>query len=99
MSTDTELRGSSPVMTAKDVLLEVRNDVKDIGKNVDILVSQRLDERVKVLESGTVKQVENQGLAARVSALEQGQWKIAGISGAVGAVAGVVAAAVSRFSG
>lgn len=94
-----ELRGSSPVMTAKDVLLEVRSDVKDIGKNVDILVSQRLDERVKVLESGTVTQVEHRVLGTRVSSLEQGQWKIAGISGAVGAVAGVIAAAVSRFAG
>jgi hypothetical protein len=46
-----ELRGSAPVMSAKDVLLEVRDDVKLIGKNVDILVSQHLDERVRELEA------------------------------------------------
>lgn len=66
-----ELRGSAPVMTAKDLLLEVRSDVKAIGRNVDVLVSQNLNDRV--------------------TTLERGQWKIAGIAAALGAVAGVVA--------
>lgn len=66
-----ELQGSTHVITARTLLLEVRSDVKAIGKNVDILVSQNLNDRV--------------------STLERGQWKIAGIAAALGAAAGVVA--------
>lgn len=46
-----ELRGSTPVLSAKDVLLEVRTDVKKIGTNVDILVSQNLNNRVTAIET------------------------------------------------
>lgn len=38
-------------LTAKDLLVEVRRDVKDMAKNVDILVSQNLDSRLKAVES------------------------------------------------
>ncbi|MBA3875562.1 MAG: hypothetical protein C0498_01275 [Anaerolinea sp.] len=45
-----DLRGSAPILTAKDVLLEVRADVKAIGRHVDIIMSQKLDERLSAVE-------------------------------------------------
>lgn len=51
MSTDDDLRGSAPVMSTKDVLLEVRADVKALTKTVDVIASQDLDARVTRLES------------------------------------------------
>lgn len=45
-----DLRGSAPVLTARDVLLEVREDVRQMKSGVDILLSQRLDERVRDVE-------------------------------------------------
>lgn len=65
MSND-DLRGSAPVLNAKDVLLEVRTDVKLIGKNVDILVSQNLNERVTALEKAQWKTA---GVAAALGAV------------------------------
>lgn len=38
-------------MTTKDVLLEVRQDVKLMARNVDILVSQNLDTRLNTVET------------------------------------------------
>lgn len=49
--TDNDLRGSAPILTAKDVLLEVRDEVKHMRSAVDVLVSQNLDLRVDSLES------------------------------------------------
>ena len=46
-----ELRGSAPILSAKDVLLEVRADVKAMSRQVDILVSQQLDGRLSALET------------------------------------------------
>lgn len=50
VSNPEDLRGSSPVLTARDVLLEVREDVRQMKSGVDILLSQRLDERVRDVE-------------------------------------------------
>lgn len=50
-ATDDEVRGSTPVMTTKDVLLEVRADVKLMAKDVGILVSQNLDTRLNAVET------------------------------------------------
>lgn len=47
---DGDLRGSAPIMSTKDILLEVRDDVKDMKRNVDILVSQDLDSRITNIE-------------------------------------------------
>jgi hypothetical protein len=51
MSGSDDLRGSAPMLTAKDVLLEVRADVKAMSRNVDVLVSQQLDSRLNQLET------------------------------------------------
>ena len=59
-----ELRGSTPVMTAKDVLLEVRSDVKGIAKNVDVLMSQNLDARLTALERSQMRGI---GMAVGLS--------------------------------
>lgn len=48
--TDNDLRGSTPIFTAKDVLIEVRDEVRGMRSSVDVLVSQNLDSRVDSLE-------------------------------------------------
>ena len=48
--TDNDLRGSTPIFTAKDVLIEVRDEVRGMKSAVDILVSQDLNNRVDSLE-------------------------------------------------
>jgi hypothetical protein len=45
-----DLRGSTPVLTARDVLIEVREDVRYLRTSVDVLASQNLDSRLSVLE-------------------------------------------------
>lgn len=53
MSTTTspeDLRGSTPVLTARDVLLELRQDVREMKTGVDILLSQNLGDRVTAIE-------------------------------------------------
>lgn len=45
-----DLRGSTPVLTARDVLIEVRTDVKAMKTGVDILLSQNLHDRVTAIE-------------------------------------------------
>ena len=50
MPSPDDLRGSTPILTAKDVLLEVRSDVREMRTAVDILVSQNLAERVTSIE-------------------------------------------------
>lgn len=49
--TDNDLRGSTPILTAKDVLIEVRDEVRFMRSAVDVLVSQNLDMRVDSLET------------------------------------------------
>lgn len=49
MSSD-DLRGSAPIFTAKDVLIEVRDEMRLMRSSVDILVSQNLNERVTAVE-------------------------------------------------
>lgn len=66
VTAEDEIRGSSPVMTAKDVLLEVRGDVKLMAGKVDILVSQNLNERVSALEKAQWKVA---GIAAALGAV------------------------------
>lgn len=48
---DDDLNPSATGLTTKEVLLEVRADVKQIGRDVSILTSQDLDHRVNSLES------------------------------------------------
>ena len=48
--TDNDLRGSTPIFTAKDVLIEVRDEVRGMKTAVDVLVSQNLNARVDDLE-------------------------------------------------
>jgi hypothetical protein len=50
MSTTEDLRGSTPVLSARDVLLELRQDVRDMKSGVDVLLSQDLGNRVTVIE-------------------------------------------------
>lgn len=50
MSED-DLNPSATGLTAKEVLLEVRTDVKQISRDVAILTSQNLDQRVNAIES------------------------------------------------
>lgn len=50
MTTGEDLRGSTPIFTAKDVLIEVRDEVRGMKSAVDILVSQDLNNRVDSLE-------------------------------------------------
>lgn len=47
---DQDLRGSAPIFTAKDVLIEVRDEVRGMKTAVDVLVSQNLNQRVDDLE-------------------------------------------------
>lgn len=47
---DNDLRGSTPIFTAKDVLIEVRDEVRGMKTAVDVLVSQNLNQRVDDLE-------------------------------------------------
>lgn len=49
MTTD-DLKGSTPIFTAKDVLIEVRDEVRGMKTAVDVLVSQDLNNRVDSLE-------------------------------------------------
>lgn len=51
MSTDEDVRGSSPAMSTKDVLMELRTDVKAMSAVVTVMASQNLDQRVNALES------------------------------------------------
>lgn len=60
---DGDLRGSTPIFTAKDVLIEVRDAVQLMRSDVAILLSQNLNDRVDSLERS---RDENRGLA-RVS--------------------------------
>lgn len=47
---ESDLRGSTPIFTAKDVLIEVRDEVRGMKTAVDVLVSQNLNQRVDDLE-------------------------------------------------
>ena len=49
-SATDDIRGAQPILTAKDVLIEVRDEVKLMRSSVDILISQDLDARVDTLE-------------------------------------------------
>lgn len=60
MSNDNDLRGSTPILSARDVLIEVRDEVKAMRSSVDVLVSQNLNERVQSLETS---RDESRGLA------------------------------------
>lgn len=51
MSGDEDLRGSAPMMTTKDLLLELWQDVKELRKDMSVLTSQDLDERLSEVES------------------------------------------------
>lgn len=81
MSNENDLRGSAPIFTAKDVLIEVRDEVRAMTKSVDILVSQNLNERVQSLETS---RDESRGLA-----------KIAIVIAALAGVATIVVAIFS----
>lgn len=48
---EDELNPQATGLTTKEVLLEVRHDVKAMAKDVAILTSQELDNRVNALES------------------------------------------------
>lgn len=48
---DDEINPSATGLTAKELLLEVRSDVKQISRDVTVLTSQDLDSRVNALES------------------------------------------------
>ena len=61
-----DLRGSTPVLTARDVLLELRDDVREMKRTVDVLASQNLDSRVSKLESAQWRIV---GVATGASAV------------------------------
>ena len=45
-----DLRSTATVLTARELLLEVRSDVRDMKTSVDVLRSQNLHERVVALE-------------------------------------------------
>lgn len=60
-----DLRGSTPVLSARDVLIELRDDVREMKRTVDILASQNLDSRVTQLERQQSRQL---GLTAGVAA-------------------------------
>ena len=51
-----DLRRSVPVMTTKDILLELREDVKEIRSFTDVLKAAHLPERVDSLESSRDQQ-------------------------------------------
>lgn len=86
MSTD-DLRGSAPVLTAKDVLLEVRQDVREMKTGLDVLLSQNLNERVTLLEAGG--SVAAQRALALAEAHEIRLQQMAGMTIAVKAIFGV----------
>lgn len=63
-----DLRGSTPVLSARDVLLELRDDVRDMKTKVDVLASQDLDRRVSRLEQSQSKLLgQVAGIAAVIS--------------------------------
>jgi hypothetical protein len=80
---ENDLRGSTPIFTAKDVLIEVRDEVRAMTKSVDILVSQNLNERVQSLETS---RDENRGLARIAIVIAA----LAGVATIVVAIAGPV---------
>lgn len=58
MANADELRGSTPILSAREVLIEVRDTIKTLDGKVDelnssviVLLSQNLEPRVKNLES------------------------------------------------
>lgn len=64
MSDHEELRGSAPILTAKDVLLELRNDVKDMKSVVDVLAEQELNTRLNRVEAFQNRLIGISGAAA-----------------------------------
>lgn len=50
VSTSEDLRGSTPMLSARDVLLEVRSDVREMRTSVEVLLSQNLGDRVTAIE-------------------------------------------------
>lgn len=46
-----DLRGSAPAMTSKDLLLDIYYDMKVVRPQVQMLVDQRLDARITILEN------------------------------------------------
>jgi hypothetical protein len=66
-------------MTTKDLLLEVRDDVKAMGKDVSILVSQDLDKRVSTLEQAQWRIAAIAGTVGAIAGVIAG--KIPGVGG------------------
>ena len=65
MSRD-DVDGSESILTTKDILLEVRRDVRHMSTNVEILVSQDLDERLNALENWRAK---SEGKSVAIAAI------------------------------
>lgn len=47
---NADVRGSTPVINTKELLLEMRADLKSVLRTTDVLASQRLDERLNSVE-------------------------------------------------
>jgi hypothetical protein len=78
VSDDSELRGSTPIYTAKDVLVSLDRKVGEMDLKVDgvhtaiqILISQNLNERVVALEKNSGMSQETARLAQRHEAVLQ----------------------------
>jgi hypothetical protein len=69
-------------LTQKELLLEVRKDVKAVKTTVDILASQNLDKRVEVCEEWQIKTTSHMGVISRGVKILTGI--AAAIAGAVG---------------
>ena len=79
----SDVRGSAPVMTTKDLLLEMRLDVKEVRRVATILESQHLDDRLNDVEKWQSK------VDGRMSMITAGVPVISGIVAVLSALAGI----------
>lgn len=54
-SVGDDLRASTPILTARELLIEVRSDVREMKSTVDVLLAQNLHDRVVKLEQAQWK--------------------------------------------
>lgn len=71
-----ELRGSAPVYSAKEVLLRIDERTERLDRNVSVLMSQKLDERVDSLEASRDKDA---GRYAAIAGIVAGAISLGGL--------------------
>lgn len=82
--------------TIYNLLLEVRDDVRDVKKDLAELANDSKDHesRLRVVEANIPK-----NLSQRVAELEAARWKLVGAGSVLGAVAGFLGSLLLRLLG